>query len=258
MPTLESYTLLFSAIALMRRLSYQDFERSRAMLDHLVERHPRSPAPKFWIGKWHVMRAAQAWSRDLAGEARQAQSWVQRGLDEQPDNAIGLAIDGLISAYLLRDLDTAGKRYEAALSANPNESLAWLFSSARHAYEDRGEEAARAATTALSLSPLDPLRYFYLSFAANAALSAGHLDDAIDLARQSIRANCTHSPTFRSLIIAQVLSDRLDEARANAQRLLALEPDFTLHAFMQRYPGNNARHAATHFAALRAAGVPEN
>jgi TolB-like protein len=257
MPTVESYTLLFAAISLMHRLSYRDFERSRTILEHLIERHPHAPAPKVWMAKWHVMRAAQGWSHDPAEEGRLAHVWAQKGLEAHPDHAAGLAIDGLICSYLLRDLDAAGERFEAAIASNPNESLAWLFSSARHAYEDRGDEALACAARALGLSPLDPLRYFYLSFAANAALAAGNYADAIGFAKESARANCTHSPTFRSMAIAQVLSGQLDAAHESVRRLVTIEPAFTLKGFRARYPGAGARHAQTYFEALAAAGVPE-
>ncbi len=257
MPTLESYTLLFAAIALMHRLSIRDFERSREMLQHLVERHPHSPAPRIWMAKWHVMKVAQGWSAHRDEEAQLAQAWVRGGLEMQPDHSIGLAIDGLVSAYLFRDLDTAGNRYETALAANPNESLAWLFASARHAYEDRGEEAMASATMALSLSPLDPLRYFYLSFAANAAVAGGHYVEAIELARQSVKANCTHLPTVRAMTIAQALSGQVKEARVSARRMLAIEPNFSLRKFREQYPGADGKHARVYFDALEQSGVPE-
>jgi adenylate cyclase len=258
MPTLESYTLLFAAIALMHRLSIRDFERSREMLQHLVERHPHSPAPRIWMAKWHVMKVAQGWSEHRDEEAQLAQAWVRGGLEMQPDHSIGLAIDGLVSAYLFRDLDTAGSRYETALAANPNESLAWLFASARHAYEDRGEEAMASARTAMSLSPLDPLRYLYLGFAANAAVAAGEYSAAIDLARKSIKANCTHSPTFRAMTIAQALSGQMHEARLSARRMLVIEPGFTMREFRTQYPGANSKHSQVHFDALTQAGMPES
>jgi hypothetical protein len=59
LPTLASHTLLFSAVALMHRLSKNDFDRARTLLEHLCERHPRAPEPHAWFAKWHVMKAVQ-------------------------------------------------------------------------------------------------------------------------------------------------------------------------------------------------------
>jgi tetratricopeptide (TPR) repeat protein len=89
----------------------------------------------------------------------------------------------------------------------------------------------------LTLSPLDPMRYFYLSLSAAAAISAQRYDEAIDLAKRSLMANRTHLSTYRSLAIAQSLSGRVEEARHTVQELLCFEPGFTVSRFLQRYPG---------------------
>jgi adenylate cyclase len=257
LPTLRSYSVLFSSIALMHRLSRSDFARSRQMLEFLIERLPRAPEPRIWLAKWHVMNVAQGWSSDPVEQSRKGHDLVQRALDQQSDNALALAIDGLICAFLQGDLDASEQRYEAALAANPNEALAWLFMSALHAYRDRGEQAVSAAMTALRLSPLDPMRYFYDSFAANALLAAGRYDESIALGRRSIRANCTHMPTFRSLAIALVLNDEVEQARQTMRELLKLEPGYSITRFQQRYAGRASRHASVYADALRAAGLPE-
>ena len=92
---------------------------------------------------------------------------------------------------LLKQLDIGQERYEQALSINPNESLAWLLKGTLHAFKGEGEQAVYGTEHALRLSPLDPLRYFYDSLAATAALSAG---------RTSVRSN------WRSARCAQTAS----------------------------------------------------
>jgi class 3 adenylate cyclase/tetratricopeptide (TPR) repeat protein len=258
LPTLRSHSLLYGAIGLMHRLSRHDFERSLSILDYLAERHPRAPEPRVWMAKWHVLRITQGWSADPHEQARAARACVQRALEHQQNHALGLAIDGLIAGYLNGDLETSERRYAEALSINPNESLAWLYMSALHAYRDRGDEALRCANTAIRLSPLDPMRYFYDSFLANALLAAGQFDESIAIGHRSIRANCTHMPTYRSLAIAQVLGGHGDEARMTMGRLLATRPGYSLDEFKARYAGRNATHAQRYADALREAGLPEH
>jgi class 3 adenylate cyclase/TolB-like protein len=257
LPTLSSHTLLFGAVSLMHRLSRNDFERSRAMLDHLCERHPRSPDPHAWRAKWHVMNVAQGWCHDLQGERVAGHASAQQALDEVSDHPLALAVDGLISAYLAQDLTRSERSYQAALAANPNESLAWLFSSALDVYRDRGEAAAQAADTAMCLSPLDPFRYYYDSFAAHAYVAAGRLDDAIRLAERSIRANCTHMATFRTLAVALVMAGERERAAEAVQRLLALDPSYSISRFGAVYPGRGSRHARLCVEALAEAGLPQ-
>ena len=226
------------------------------MLLYLCERHPRATSPRAWLGKWHVMRVAQGWSPNSHADAQQARGVVAQALDLEPEHSLALAIDGLVCAYLGKDLKSAAQRYEASIQANPSESLAWLFQSALHSYDARGELAVECALRAQRLSPLDPMKYYYDNFTSMAMLSAGDYAGAIRFGKSSLRANRAHGSTLRILAIAHALSGQLDEARATIQNMLALEPDFSVARYLERYPGAAASHAAKYADALRAAGLP--
>jgi tetratricopeptide (TPR) repeat protein len=257
LPTLHSYTILLGAIALMHRLSPRDFERAHEMLLYLCDRHPRATSPRAWLGKWHVMRVAQGWSQDRRADAQQARSVVAQALDIEPEHSLALAIDGLVCAYISNDFTLAAQRYDASIRSNPSESLAWLFRSALHSYDGRGEQAVESALRAQSLSPLDPLRYYYDNFTSMAMLAADDYEGAIRFGQRSLRANRTHGSTLRILGIAQALAGRVDEARSTIKEMMVLEPDFSVSRYLERYPGAAAPHAIRYADALRAAGLPE-
>lgn len=254
---LESYTLLFGAINLMHRLSPRDFDRAKTLLDELAYRNARSALPHSWLAKWHVLRTAQGWSPDIPDDARQAQVRVRQALDVNPRNSLALAIGGHVHSYLARDHDTAGRYYEDALAANPNEPLAWLYCALRHAYRGEGAEAEQAAGLSQRLSPLDPMKYYFDSLAATALLSGGRWKRAEELAKRSIRANRTHASTWRTLTYALVAQDRVDEARHAVSQLRSIEPTYSLRTFRERFPGWNGPMGAPWFEALRVAGLPE-
>lgn len=257
MPNQESYTLLMAAVHLMHRNSRVDFERGRAMLEHLIDRNPDESLPRAWMGKWYGIRAAQGWTTNVLDDARQALAQVHRALDADPANSLAWAVKGLIHSYINRDMASARAAYESALAANPNESLAWLYSATLAAWSDSGAEAAQSARTAQRLSPLDPLKYYYDSLSATAFLVAGDHDTAIALSRQSLRLNRSHASTHRTLVIAQALAGQQDAARASAQELMQLDPAFRVSLFRQRYPGRDSQHADAFCRALSDAGVPE-
>ena len=256
MPSLEGFTLMLAAISLMHRASPQEFDQARAMLEYLADREPRAPEPNAWLAKWHVLRSVQGWTADPKTDAALALERVHRALDVDPQNSLALSVDGLIHGYMLKDLDGAAVRYQAALESNPNESLAWLFTSTLHSYRDEGPLAAAAAEQALHLSPLDPLRYFFDSLAATAVCLSGNYARSIELARRSLKVNRTHRSTHRILAIAQVLGGQVEDARKTAKELMLLEPTLTVRGFMERYPGRDSAHAGTYAQALQVAGVP--
>lgn len=257
LPTLESYTLLFGAVALMHRLSPGDFDLSRAMLDELAHRHARNAVAHAWLAKWHVLRAAQGWSPHPETEAAQALGRVQRALEANPRDGLALAVGGLVHAYLRKDMATAGRYYEDALVANPNESLAWLFSSTLNAYQGRGSEAEQAADRSISLSPLDPMKYFIDSLAATAVAGNQSWAKSEALSLRSLRANRTHASTWRTLIYAQVMQDKMDAARNSAQELLRIEPGYSVGIFRERFPGKDGPMAQPWAEALKLAGLPD-
>ncbi len=255
LPTLEGYTLLLGAVALMHRNALSDFKRSREMLEHLVERSRRHPAPHAWLATWHVLLVQQGWSQDPQAQARQAMESTRRALDNDPDSSLALTVQGFVLTNLVKDLDGAASSYEAALRINPNESLAWLLTGTLNAFKGNGEDALEASERALLLSPLDPLRYFYDSLAASAAVTAGKYDRAIELAKRSLKANRAHTSTYRALAIAQSLSGQMDDARDTVQKLLQLEPTFTVTQFLARTPAKGVL-ASTVADALLRAGLP--
>ncbi|HKW80356.1 MAG TPA: adenylate/guanylate cyclase domain-containing protein [Casimicrobiaceae bacterium] len=256
LPTLESYTLLMGAIALMHRLSLRDFDRAKQMLQTLTERAPRQAIPWAWLAKWHVLRVQQGWTDDAHLEARLALDCTKRALDADAQCSLALAIDGFVHTNLLKKLDEALERYDRALRVNPNDSLALLLKGTLHAFKGEGKLAVRDTRHALRLSPLDPMRYFYDSLAATAALSAGEYERAIELAQRSLRANRTHTSTFRAMAIAQWQLERPDDARATVRELLRLEPTLTISGYLDRHPSGGYETGRIWSNALRQAGVP--
>lgn len=257
LPNLESSTLLLGAISLMHRSTRGEFDRVRDMLEYLIDRHRRLPTPRAWLAKWHVLRVTRGLSLGSQNETKRALEQTQRALDVDPDCSLALAVEGFVHCHMLKDLEGAGQRYEMALAANPNDSLAWLFKGVLYAFRDEGTQALISAEKALQLSPLDPLRYFYDSLAATAALSARRYDLAIELANKSLKANRLHSSTLRVLAIAQVQTGQIAIAGQTIDKLRALDPLLTVTNYQARNPSASFATGKEWTDALRRAGLPE-
>ena len=260
LPTLEGYTLLLGAVAMMHHSSPSDFDRPRALLEHLIGRSGRHPVPHTWLANWYVLKVHRGWSQNIAADTVKAQDCIKKALDLESTSSLALTIDGFVHTNLLGDISLGQMRYEAALEQNPNESLAWLFKGMAHAF--RGESEGVAALTdtehALQLSPLDPMKYYYDSLAASASIAAGDYQRAIVLAKRSLKANRMHTSTYRALALAQSLAGEYENAKSTVSLLLQLDAGFTASKFLDRYPGkihdpNYAQKLATAFIN---AGVP--
>lgn len=254
---LHERVLLLQAVASMHRMSNPDSDRALAALELVTARHPRHAVGHAWRAKWHLIRIAQAWSRNPQEDATGWRQSTHRALDQEPDHPLALALDGHALTLLSRDLAGASRRMDAALASDPNEPLAWLFRSAVLAYQGDGAGATESIERALLLSPLDPMRYFYEAFAALAALSDGRPADALAAAQRSVRLNRQHLSSWIMLAIAAVECDRLDEAAAAGQQILRQRPDAKVSRFLAAHPAADSARGRHDSDALRLAGIPD-
>jgi tetratricopeptide (TPR) repeat protein len=256
LPTLESYSLLLGSIKLMHRSSKDEFLQTRKILEELINRHGRIAAPRAWLANWYILRVTRGWSEDRKREAAEALSATHAALDRDPSDALALATEGFVYCHLLNDLDTACKRCEQAVVANPSHALGWLYRGTVNAFKGDGEAAVTATRRAIELSPLDPQRYYFESLGATAELSAQEYVNAEKLARSSLVLNRMHPSTWRALTIALVSQERIDEARGALGKLRELEPELTVAKYVARIP-NAQLETGRHWArCLEKAGLP--
>lgn len=256
LPDLASHALLLAAVHLLYRTSPRDFGLARDALQTLRSRAPTHAAPLAWLARWHLTRVVLRWSDDPAADGRAALDLAQQALDLDPDSALAMTMLGNVHTSHLRDLQRAEWLYDQALAANPNESLAWLAKGNALAFRGEGSEALRHTQHALSLSPLDPSRHFYLGIQASAALTAGDLDRAVEAARATIRLNFQHLSAHRVLAIALSLLGRRHEAQAAGRGLLTLDPTINVQDWLRESPGASTAVAQRYAQALLDAGVP--
>jgi len=256
--SLEAYDLFLRAQENMHNFSRAVFETAEALFDAAIAKDPHYSAALAWRAYWHVLRVGQGWSPDPADDATQADCFARSAIECNNMDPMALAVHGHIASYLYKDFDLAFRRFEAALSINPNAAPVWLWSAAAHAWIGDGARALEEIAKAMALSPFDPLIYAYSSVAAMAYLANGEYDRAIECALRSLRENPTYTRAYRQLVMALVLVGREDEARTRARSLLELEPGLTVTGFRRRYPGSASTHADLFCDALAKAGVPRS
>jgi adenylate cyclase len=256
LPNVPSYALLMAAISFMHRASTSDFKRVAEILRALIDRHPRQALPRAWLAKWHALSVTRGLAQATPRSAQEALSETGRALDIDPECSLALAIEGMVYCQMKKDLVTADDRYQKALTANPNDSMAWLYKGVLHSFKSEKVQAKAAGEKALSLTPLDPMLYFYQSLAASAMLCSEDYPRVIELATASIRSNRSHTSSYRALAIAQVFSGQTQAASLTIKELLKLEPGFTVTEFLRRTPTADLDLGRRSAQALREAGVP--
>lgn len=251
---LAPYSLYLGASALLNSLQTTDFERARQVIEHLIEQHPRQAALRALMSHWHVCRMLQGWSEDPDEQARQAAHEARLALDIDPELPAALVADGVARIVTERDFASAQLQYLKALERDPNHPVAWARLSETQSQAGENDAALQSVAKAIALSPLDPQRFMYESFAARAALVVGRYDDAVRHARASLRRHSLHAPAHRGLIGALWLGGRHDEARAAAADYLRALPGATVSGGTSAV--GKGVLTSTFAQALLAAGVP--
>ncbi|NIM42028.1 MAG: hypothetical protein GTN84_12460 [Hydrogenophaga sp.] len=257
LPSLDSSHLMLAGMSMGYSHSGAAFERGREALTELISRHRRLAPPRAWLGLWHALNVVQGRSRCVASDIRQAREQTQRALDAEPGNAMALAVEGYIHCQLLGNPRKASKCLDSAIEANPSEPMAWLFRSLYSSMWDSSAWAVTEANFACSLSPVDPLQYFFDLLMGNALLANHQPKQALACGRKSLRALRRHVPTLRLLLTAQVELGHIREGKDTVGELLIETPDLTVSSYLsmgsEESPGRQRVAKA-----MRELGMPEN
>lgn len=252
----DVYDLFLRAQQHMHSPSRATFESAEELFDLAIARAPRYSALLGWRAHWHVMRVGQGWSPDPDSDGRQAEYFARCAVECGQIDHMALAVRGHVAAYLQRDFDLAFSCFEDALKINPNSARAWLWSANAHAWIGDSARAVNEIERAMALSPYDPMVCSFRGGASMAYLADRQYDRATEFALRCVRENRGYTSGYKLLIMALTLSGRAAEARSHLNRLLLLEPDFTVTRFRDRFPGTPGRVADLCSDALAQAGTP--
>ncbi|MDP3416669.1 winged helix-turn-helix domain-containing protein [Falsiroseomonas sp.] len=254
--SLTAYELVLRALDEMRQLDRAAMERGRALLEQAIAADPGHGLAYGHLGWWYVFWVAQGWSDDIAADQAAATRATSAALERDRNDCLALTARGLLVGHIERDFDLAERLFDQAVAASPSCALAWSGGAALRNWRDEGKEAVAWAERAVRLAPVDPFAFLHEHILAQAHYTAGNWEQAIAWGRTSIASNPRHQATWRALIASLVAASRMSEAHEAAQRLLELDPGFSLRGFALRTtlpPAVRVRF----FDQLRQAGLPE-
>jgi TolB-like protein/Tfp pilus assembly protein PilF len=154
------------------------------------------------------------------------------GLAGAADDATTLGIAGFVISMDERDYATGLDLFDRALSLSNSNIFALSCSALILSFMGRFDDAMERAQRALRLSPFDSLNYLSYNALVVSHLCSGRYQQAHEAGRQSVQLNPRFSVCHAFLAAALAGQDRIDEARAQAQRVLTLEPTFTISRFL--------------------------
>ncbi len=248
--------LILLAIPLIYSMERKKFEEAGTLIDRALEIEPDNAMVVAWAAHWQLIYAGQGWTSDIARTLTTAEALCVRAIRIDPENAEALGIYAHGCA-LRKEFESAIHYFDRALRLNPSLAFIWALSAVTYCYVGEPDVALERLERFRELAPFDPYYSFFESAYTIAYTFKGDYEKAATVGRRLVKMNPDYSNGYKPLIAALGHLGRREEAAAYTEKLLALEPNFTVARFSEVYPFKRSSDRNRYIAGLRLAGVPE-
>jgi DNA-binding SARP family transcriptional activator/TolB-like protein len=249
--------LLLLAIPLIFSMERKKYEEAGRLIARALEIEPDNAMVAAWAAHWHLFYAGQGWSQNVERTHEITQSFALRAIKLDPNNAEALGIYAHSCSIIDKDFDSALHYFDRSLRLNPSLAFIWALSAATYCYIGKPDIALQRLERYGELAPLDPYYSWFDHLYTIAYTFKGDYERAVIVGRRSNKATPDFVAGYKPLIASLGHLGRRDEAKPYVDRLLTLEPKFTVEHFGKVYPFKREQDRRRYMDGLRLAGVPE-
>jgi len=139
------------------------------------------------------------------------------------------------------------------VTLEPNSVDAYTQLGSNLRWAGRPAEAIPILQKALRLSPVPP--YVCLAALAQCYRTTGQYEEAIALYRRILQKEPNQLPAQVALVVALMQAGKEDEARAEAAKVLRIDPKFSVDSYARILPAKDQKVTDDLVSALRKAGL---
>jgi adenylate cyclase len=219
---LDAYDYFLQGRHVWFRYTKEANAEAASLFQKAMELDPTWPTPYGWLAWVHATEPMQGWSETPEKSMELALKLAQKCYAMAPN---GYKVHWLLGyVYLqLRDFDRAIAGYERALALNSNDADFLAQMANALTYLGRSEQAISQLKKAMRMNPRHP--DWYWTQLGIAYYEVGRYDEALAALKQN---NKPLFSTHSTLAAVYVRLDRLEEARVEVSKILAINPDYTL------------------------------
>jgi TolB-like protein/Tfp pilus assembly protein PilF len=252
--SLDAYDLVLRALPFVYSHIAEDAATAIPLLAKALELDAGYAAAHAFLALCYHCRFSRAGLReeDRTAAVHHARAAINSG----GDDATTLGIAGFVISLDDHDCPTALTLFDRALALSSSNAFPLCFSALTLSWMGMTELAIERAQRALRLNPFDSLNHLSYNALAISYFQMGRFEEARDVARCSVQLNPRFSVPHALLAAALVRLGREDDAKAETQWVLTLDPSFTVRRFSVT-TGLEPTVYAKFAEAWRAAGLPE-
>jgi TolB-like protein/cytochrome c-type biogenesis protein CcmH/NrfG len=251
--SLDAWGLVMQALSYYWRVTRQDHAIAQDLLKKAIAIEPNYGQALGVLAASYTFGAHMGWV-ELEAIAPAAESTALAAIHADSEDA--WAHYALGAFYLItKRFDDSLAEFELALRLNPNFSQAQNYYSAALGFCGRWEEAVEAARRAIRLSPRDHFLALYYGSACLAQYIGRNYEEAIRLARISIRLRSDFAGAHRVLTAATGMSGDPEAAAAALQELRRAQPNISLAWVESHVPIQHPADLEHYLEGFRRAGL---
>jgi adenylate cyclase len=247
---LDAFLKYLEALSLLRKGTKESVMRLGQVAQEIVDMAPENSAGYSMLGwyNWNLAAYGQSPRESLA----KAFKLTQKGLSIDESIAYNHALLGMIYLYM--------KQYEKAIAAGersvalePNGADVHGFLGSTLCFAGRIDEGIDHLKQGIRLNPFPAFWYFF--HLGRCYRQNGQYEEALTEYKKALQRSPDAISSHLSLAIIYVLLDRQEEARAAAQKVLEIDPKFSVERIPKTMPYKNKADLKLVVDALHKAGL---
>ena len=234
----------------MFRFNRHDNELATAMFQRSIDADPGFARAHAGLSFTHFQNAFIGYTRETEIERKKAMLLAERGLNLDPMDPFANLTMGR-AEWLNGDVEGCRAWLERSIKLNPNYAFAIYNCALVDTFLGDATVGERGVVKAMTLSPLDPMRYAMLATRALSHIVRGDYRAASDWAERAATAPNAHIQIRAIAALAHQLAGNDDIAARWADEVLRAEAAFNQSRFFRAFPIRNDAVRSKASAALK-------
>ncbi|MCP5236041.1 MAG: winged helix-turn-helix domain-containing protein [Zoogloeaceae bacterium] len=222
----------------MYRFSAADNVHAMQLFERAIQADAHFARAHAALSFTHFQNAFLGYAQDVSNHRRLARDFAEKGLALDPLDPFSNLCMGRAD-WLEGDMERAYPWYDRCIELNPNYAFAHYNRALADVIVGRGERCDAGIGKAMSLSPIDPLRYAHLATRAFSYLVQGNYVAACEWAEQGARAPNAHVHIFVIAALVNELAGNRAAADSWAAEVRRRADGYQPERFFKSFPFRN-------------------
>ncbi|NIT41886.1 MAG: tetratricopeptide repeat protein [Gammaproteobacteria bacterium] len=225
---------------------------AQRLSEEAIELDPAYASAYRLLGITHLHDVFLGRSKSPKESMANAIKYVKKAIEMDDSEAYGHSQLGMLSVFI-KQYDKAVSEGELAVNLNPNSADSHAYLGLTYRYVGRWEDAIEEYKKAVRLNPIPPTWYLY-GFGLAYAMT-GQYEEGIRVCKKAIQQAPNSPYPHLHMTMIYGLAGLEEEARAQAEELLRINPKFSLEHWKKRLTYKNQSDKEQIINALLKAGL---